>query len=314
MTWLTWRLHRTEALWAGALVGLSIAAMFAVRGDVVDTYLLPIGGACPEGPLGCDYSIETAGLATGLIVAAIPGLTAVPILAAIALIAPLLLERQNGEAQWAWTQGSTRLNQLLRRVVLVTMAAMLPVAAVHIATGFWEHPRAYGESWYQLGSDAGYELRGVLPYAVTFFAVGLVLAVGSVVRQPLLAVIGSALLFGAVRVGFIVGVRPHLVSPVVLESGSPDGGWRLGEYWLAVDGTRYSDAAVYETLCPDRVVPGRGGLPTERCIDDLGLRLLIEYQPLDRYWRFQAIESAIFVAVALVLVTLAICRMAKRDA
>jgi hypothetical protein len=38
------------------------------------------------------------------------------------------------------------------------------------------------------------------------------------------------------------------------------------------------------------------------CISSLHLRELLTYQPANRYWPFQFIESGIFIAAALVLV------------
>jgi hypothetical protein len=42
------------------------------------------------------------------------------------------------------------------------------------------------------------------------------------------------------------------------------------------------------------------------CLQQQGIRLLNHYQPADRFWLFQGIESAIFLGLAAVLLALAV--------
>jgi hypothetical protein len=67
--------------------------------------------------------------------------------------------------------------------------------------------------------------------------------------------------------------------------------------------------------CPNRFVPpevgpGQGPLRApprgaahafQTCADKLGIREVVSYQPINRYWPFQIYETAIFVALAVVL-------------
>lgn len=61
---------------------------------------------------------------------------------------------------------------------------------------------------------------------------------------------------------------------------------------------------------PPKVGPGQGPLRTtppgaahafQTCADKLGIREVVTYQPINRYWPFQIYETAIFVALALLL-------------
>jgi hypothetical protein len=61
--------------------------------------------------------------------------------------------------------------------------------------------------------------------------------------------------------------------------------------------------------CPG-VIPTDGSLPDklalQSCITLIGLRIQDTYQPGSRYWTFQGIETAIFVALAAALMWLSI--------
>jgi len=46
--------------------------------------------------------------------------------------------------------------------------------------------------------------------------------------------------------------------------------------------------------------------PIQACIQRLGIHLQATYQPGNRYWLFQGIESAIFVGLALGLLAFAV--------
>jgi hypothetical protein len=63
--------------------------------------------------------------------------------------------------------------------------------------------------------------------------------------------------------------------------------------------------------CPNKAPVGTGprlGAPspafqraTQECVDKLGIREVLRYQPISRYWAFQWYETAIFIGFALVL-------------
>jgi len=69
--------------------------------------------------------------------------------------------------------------------------------------------------------------------------------------------------------------------------------------------------------CPG-LIPPPGTLPSQgnlaRCVEKLGLHTQITYQPGSRFWAFQGIESAIFVALAAVLVGITVWAVKGRIA
>ena len=77
------------------------------------------------------------------------------------------------------------------------------------------------------------------------------------------------------------------------------------------------DLNVLGSRCPGLSLPTEG-LPNkdavQACIRQLGLHVQSTYQPGSRYWTFQGIESAIFIALAVALVGLSLWWIRNRIA
>jgi hypothetical protein len=58
----------------------------------------------------------------------------------------------------------------------------------------------------------------------------------------------------------------------------------------------------------------RAGSPFNACIQNHGWLSTIVWQPADRFWAFQGIESGVLVALALALVALTIWLVRRRIA
>jgi hypothetical protein len=115
------------------------------------------------------------------------------------------------------------------------------------------------------------------------FAVVLGIAVGSMFRRVLPAMATTLAAFVAVRVVIAVLVRPHFMSPVSrvvsLAQGLPAGAWLLSNpAYVGPNGT------------------------------------LLTYQPANRFWAFQGIETGVFIVLAAGLVALAYRMVLTRDA
>ena len=66
-----------------------------------------------------------------------------------------------------------------------------------------------------------------------------------------------------------------------------------------------------------RATPNGGGLPMSHlgsCIASAGFRQFTSYQPISRYWAFQSIEAAVFLALAAALLALGFAAVRRRDA
>ena len=133
-------------------------------------------------------------------------------------------------------------------------------------------------------SPGPFDIQGIMPVAYSVFAVVLGIAVGSMIRRVLPAMATTLAAFTAVRIVIAVLVRPHFMSPVsegALQRSSALPSWLL--------------VAFEPHACRAE-------------------RHLLTYQPADRFWAFQGIETGIFIVLAAGLVALAYRMVVTRDA
>ena len=79
------------------------------------------------------------------------------------------------------------------------------------------------------------------------------------------------------------------------------------------------DFGVLNSRCPGLPAPGKeligpGNASIQSCVRRLGIHLQSTYQPGSRYWTFQGIESAIFVALACGLLVFSVWWVRRRMA
>jgi hypothetical protein len=318
MIWLTWRQHRAQMLFAaGALAAIAV-------------FLLPTG-------LGMLHTFRNTGLAACLAVSArncgdladqfsqrynnlqftIPLFMVLPALAGLFWGAPLVArDVEQGTHRLAWTQSVTRTRWFTSRA-----AAMIGLTACSAALVSW------GLSWWSrplvTASDARFnygvfDLRGVVPIAYAVFALAVGVAVGVLIRRTLPAMAATLGGYALVRIAVEVWARPHYlplqVRNFAFVKGAPigKGDWVVSQVTVDRAGHLFGDGRGIDlnklaSRCPGFnpspfQPPDRGKL-TE-CIQQLGLHLRVTYQPGSRYWLFQGIESAIFVALAAGLLVL----------
>ena len=206
----------------------------------------------------------------------------VPLLLGLFWGAPLLArEFEDGTNGLAWTQGITRRRWLHSNLTWAILAAAVWGAAVTAVVSWWSLGEvSLGRS--RLGPGP-FDIQGIVPVAYSVFAVVLGIAVGSMFRRVLPAMATTLAAFVAVRVVIAVLVRPNFMSPVsrvvTLAQGLPGGAWLLSN--------------------PTNV--GSNGT-------------LITYQPANRFWAFQGIETGVFLVLAAGLVALAYRMVVTRDA
>jgi len=118
--------------------------------------------------------------------------------------------------------------------------------------------------------------------------------------------------FVALRGVIEFALRPRFVAPIARVSdpaqGNPapyNGDWVLNNGFAYLDRQgRTISSADATTLCTN--VAKGGAFNFNVCLQQPGIRLLNLYQPADRFWLFQGIESAIFLGLAAVLLALAV--------
>jgi hypothetical protein len=317
MMWVTWRQHRAEALWAAVLVALLAAllvltsrAMFAAYQQLQQgTSVATCVRTHSQNPV-CDaltgsFRGEFGGASFLLL-----GLTILPALAGMFLGAPLVArEVERGTHRLAWTQGMTRLRWMLAKASALVVGTLLLSGAFSLLLMWWRGPLD------QVSGDrfaTGFDLEGVAPVAYALFALALGIAAGALLRRTVPAMAVTFGVFVALRGVIEFLLRPHYLPPVARISdptqGNPNpynGDWVFNNGFSYVDRSgHYITSAQAVNLCSGSAKGTTLGFTS--CLHDQGIQLLNLYQPANRFWLFQGIESGVFLVLALALLTLAI--------
>jgi hypothetical protein len=198
-------------------------------------------------------------------------------------------------------------------------------------------PIGYAAFAFALGVTAGALIRRTIPAMAATIAVftGIRFAVTLWVRPYLITplrattalvmptVSGPAPLgAGAVKPGDLV-VSDQVINAAGRVIGANGGVGPNGEIGIQVTHGRPSLAGV--GACPNKFPPlggglrGSGGQPpadfnaaVQECINRLGIREVVTYQPLSRYWPLQWDETLIFTALAIVLAGVCFWQVRRR--
>jgi hypothetical protein len=326
MIWLTWRQHRMQLL-AGtivlALIGLplllsgpGIAAVFRSSG-LADCLAVP-GRDC--GPVLYPFTSRYFNLQF-----LIPLFLVLPVLVAVFWGAPLVArELEQGTHQLAWTQGVSRLRWTATKVAALAAATVLGAGLIAGLLSWWSRPFVTAsDNRFSLGV---FDLRGIVPVGYALFALAVGVTAGAIIRRTVPAMAASVAVYAAVRAAVEIWLRPHFARPRMLSypffGPSPRAG--LGDWVLStktVDGSGHllanGQSLNFEFLAPrcPGLLPANHALlapdALQDCVQRLGLQVQATYQPGDRYWQFQAIETAIFVSLALMLLGFSIWRIRR---
>ncbi|MBT2468782.1 ABC transporter permease subunit [Streptomyces sp. ISL-66] len=328
MIWLTWRQYRVQTMTTLAALA-AIAIFLLVTG-------LQVRDAYDSTVVGCQADCESAKEAlvakyqtlsyyvTGLMIA-VPGIIGV------FWGAPLIArEIEAGTHRLVWNQSITRGRWLAVKLGAVGLIAVAVAGLVSLLVTWWASPidRINMDRFTPL-LFAG---RAIVPLGYAAFAFTAGACAGLLIRRTVPAMAATLVVFTAVQILVPFAIRPHLMTPeradVALSSLSmrppgagggseaPKGGWKGSEIRLSGSGDnahltvgvfRPGDWVVSEPGpaldAAGREVRGSAGCAVARidpmeCFATSDLHIKVEYQPADRYWTFQWIETGIFLALS----------------
>ncbi|GIF46129.1 ABC-2 family transporter [Asanoa ferruginea] len=295
MLWLVWRQHRWQLL--------AVAALTAAYCG----YLLWLVRAAPEavrlcGPLDPECT-ELNQLIPRWTNAVFIG-NLLPVAVGVFWGAPLLAhEVEQGTIRLAFTQSVSRRRWLAAKLGVLGGVAVLLGLAVG-ATVSWSTPRLDAFSSPPFGNDLLFSQAGLMPAATWVFALLAGVAFGAFVRRLMPAVAATVVALSLAFAG-LIALRPHLIPPVdriaVTQQefvGDPgpeaiESGWIYRVSYLDKDGHELSSAAAGR-VCAD---PSNSA-PTTECVDRIGLRQRVVYQPANRYVWFQLAEGGLLLVVS----------------
>lgn len=322
MTWLTWRLHRTEAAIGIALfAALTVIMLLGIR-SVDSAYDAVSNGGCFGGSGGtlCEEQLTRYFDRLSNWNQLTAFLHGVPIVLAALLAIPTLQELERGSHRLAWTQSISRRRWTLTRLGFAVGVAVIVAAAWAVIARDWQSTIFRGEVD-TFGRDA-FELSPTVQFGYALFAVALGLAAGVVVRRviPTLAVLAVGFVAARVFTTFVLRERyrnpVEETVPAAEDTGqftSFDDRWILDETWLTAAGDRISFERV-NRLCTPAANEQDYESFYRQCQTDNGLQYFRSFQPADRFAQFQVIETALYLGLAVGLFAFAYWWLTRRPA
>jgi len=345
MIWLSWRLFRIEAAAAAAalaaftvllaVTGPHLASLYAASGitgchvgscgQLADNFLSLLG----------DSSIYPVVYTLGIV-----GIVLAPAVIGIFWGAPLLArELETGTFRLAWTQNITRARWLTVKLTLAGLAAMAATEGFSLMQAWWAAPisqaaRIAPNAPAPLGfgpfNPLAFAAHGVTPLGYAAFAFILGVTVGGVLGRVIPAMAVTLVIFAAIQVAVPLWIRPNVFPPdhAMVAIGSINGSTRTNinnTFAFTVDflpsqpGAWITSAeAVNAAGQPASSIPAacKASGPSVphlgSCLSRQGVRIDVSYQPASRYWAFQWIETAIFIAFASALTWYCFWYLARR--
>jgi hypothetical protein len=299
MTWLVWRQHRAQALFAVA--ALSVFAVFLIAtGEQMSAVFHGSGlASCLSSSADCS-SLQSAFEAQFKSLRTLSDqFTLLPLVIGLFWGAPLVArELERGTNKLVWAQSVSRRRWITSEASAVVAMTVAVALTGTLLVNWWLGP---------LDASTGgrftpntFDVQGIVPVAYAVFAVALGIAAGAVTRRTLPAMASTLVGFVALRLGILVFGRPHYLSPAYAASthtNEPGGPGSMVLSTTVVDraGQRFSSIA---SMCPVASTQ-------ERCLTSHHPTFEVMYQPASRFWTFQVMESAIFIVLAVALCGLA---------
>ena len=299
MTWVSWRLQRTETLIALGVLALLAAFLVPTGIQMANAYHHDGLGAClamNPGP-ACGNELGAFRQRFQSLLDLSNWFTLVPGLIGALLAAPFILDLERGTYRLAWTQSITRSRWLLGKIGLAIVAAVLAACALILLFTWWRTPSVQLDGRLMSGN---YDATGTVIIGYTLFALALALALGAVWRRAAAALTVAFVGYFAARIFVDFSLRDHLVRPLkATYNGAEQPSFLHNAHILSLNGT-----------INGHQILGGGGFffGSGQKLAAPGLRKAIfhvVYQPESHYWPLQLAETGLFVGVAAVLILFA---------
>jgi ABC-type transport system involved in multi-copper enzyme maturation permease subunit len=319
MIWLTWRQHRKQALFTAiALValaalmvptGLQMRHVFVSSG--LSACLASLGNAELISGQGIDCHALTNQFQNQFGVLTFVGILFVllPLLVGLFFGAPLVArEVEHHTHLLVWTQGVSRLRWAVTKFGLVGAGALVAAIGYALGVSWWYEPLVAAGNG-RLGPVL-FDVQGIAPIGYTLFAVALGIVAGTLWRKMLPAMAVTLVGFIGVRILIETLARPNyapartLTYPLASQlQPNPSSG-----AWISSEGIRNAAGKLVMSNAQIGCPPSATNCGSQMGLGPGSYNWQL-YQPADRFWLFQGIETGIFVALAALLVIIAIRRI-----
>jgi ABC-type transport system involved in multi-copper enzyme maturation permease subunit len=314
MNWVLWRQYRTTALIAGVLLILTIAFLL-ISGFHILTVVqqLRLTTSCIHNQQNsfCIIAYDKYYQQTAIEqIIGVLWLYLFPLLIGLFVGAPLIArEWEQGTYRLAWTQSVSRSRWLTHRLCILAIVTLLASIIPALLASWWAGPQISITSTWSF-----YDIRGLMPIAYALFAFALGTACGTLLRKTLPAMALTLLFFLVVHIAIAIWLRPHFLPPLMsplLDPAAQSEPAQL-QNGLTVQ-TQYTDSQGH-AISFDQAFSVCSSSPenTDLCMHDHGIRYYSLYQPADRFWLFQSIESTLYIVLMLALLGLTAWLVRKR--
>ena len=222
-----------------------------------------------------------------------------PMLAGMFWGAPLVArEIEHGTHRLAWTQGVSRLRWAATKIGLVSVAVLVMTAIYAGMLNWWITPVMQTSG--QRFAYTFFDSHGIVVFGYALFALALGVFAGAVTGRMLPAMATTLVGFLGTRLVVMLAARPRYM---------PTETRVLPDLGLDVDTMR-------NDLNGDWIIAAGGGVdaPGRAPNSPTGASEELTIHPAGDFWAFQAIETAIFVALAVGLVLATIYWIRRRIA
>jgi hypothetical protein len=341
LTWLQFRVQAAVAAAALAIIAVTLAVTGPHLAGLYHTYVGPACKDQPPLPVPPQQVPSPCAVSTDWFqdqyhvlqewVAAI--VLVIPALIGLFWGAPLIArELETGTFRLAWTQSVTRRRWLAAKLGMAGLSAVAVGGLLTLMVTWWSSSldRTY------LSRFITFAGQGTVPIGYAAFGFALGATAGVLVRRTVPAMAVTLAGYAGARAA-ATELRPHLLPPLTIAEKLPgllpfqselnflgpgswpqfwSGNWVLASNTLTTAGRPFNHARVY---CNGvNIKHGVHGVhvppPTYASLQKYmhactaradaylpQLREVLTYQPAGRYWPFQAIETAIFLTLALAL-------------
>jgi ABC-type transport system involved in multi-copper enzyme maturation permease subunit len=283
----------------------------------------------------------------------VPLLLLLPFLLGMFVGVPLIAREYNEKTNLlVWTRSISRRKWLTTKLVWILIATVLFAGTLTALTTWWA--KAGNELYMNRFTELMFDIQGIAPIGFSVFAVSIGIALGTWLKRTMVAIGLTLLLVLAAQVVIGNHVRPHYMNPtsktiVTNQFGGPN--FSSSEIptnamvissqiknmqgqvlnWanppkacivpqdempgLAGNGTGFSATRVGGKGNIGSIISMNGGPAVKgSCLESEGYRYIVEYQPANRYWDFQRIELALYVALSIIPIGATYWLVLRRDA
>jgi len=306
MTWVAWRLQRTETLIMVAVLALLVVLLVPTGIQIANAYhhdgVAACAGANPSQACGNvlgNFMSHYESIRNTTV-----WLTLLPGIIGVSLAAPLALELEHGTHRLAWTQSITRRRWLAGKIGMAVAAALLATLALTLLLTWWRIPFVHLNGRID---PAEYDAEGIVPYGYALFALGLAMAIGVVWRRAVPAIVIAFLGYFGLRLFVDIWLRQRLISPVSKTWSNATRGPDLNHSWVLSQSPsdRFGNPlAVTPQPCGPAIL--KPGGPHVRCFSTHGASYShAVYHPPSHFWALQSVETALFGGAGLLLMAFA---------